>query len=682
MSTDGSVDSATIEKTKQQIRSLVQEIAQLSRSEMGPEQYYAEVLHRIVTALAANGGAVWTIDPDRRLRLDYQINIPQNIVDPDNPDSQKHFKLVQEVITGTEPKLAPPMSGGGGPDAAGNPTNSLIVLTPLQSDDAVEGVLEVFQRADSQPGSQQGYLRFLVQMSQHVGDWLKARKLKTFSDRQSFWAKVNNFSKDVHDSLDVRETAYVIANESRRLIECDRVTVTTSNAGKQVVQAVSGQDTIDMRANMVTLVQGLASRVCATGEPLWYNGKTDDLPPQVEKALEAYIDESHTKSLAIVPLRKADMLKQKSTDELGTDETAKYQSSAGKVIGSIIVEHVDSTQSREMVSPRVEEIAQQSSRALGNALEHNELFLMPLWRTIGKSRALTTAKNLPKTLLVSGLILAVLVCLFILRKDLELKAEGTLEPVIKRKVFVAEDGLVTDVKVKHGAEVKAGATLLVTENKELLRQIEERSSRRGLVAEQLANLIYRGGGQRQQNEQSQAELEVQLKSLDAELKLLNERKEQLEIKSPIDGQIITWNVYDSLHLRPVGRGQEVMRVADPTGDWRLEVFLPEKRVGHMLNAQRDLEPTLKVSYVLKSNPDVKLIGTLERVQESAEQHEDHGQSFRLFVTIDDEELRKELNKELKQGTEVIAKVKCGRATLGYCWFHELFEWIQTMLFSI
>ena len=277
----GSPSPNDLEKTKQQIRGLVQEISQLSRSDMPPDQYYAEVLNRVVTALAAHGGAVWTIDEDRRLRLNYQININSTLVDTENPDSHKHFRLLQEVIKGGEPRLVPPMAGSGEPDGASNPTNTLLVLAPMTTDDSVEGVLEVFQRGDAQPGSQQGYLRFLVQMSQHVGDWLKGRKLKTFSDRQSFWAKINNFSKDVHDSLDVGETAYTIANEGRRLIECDRCVVTTTKAGgKQVVQAVSGQDTIDPRSNIVTYLQAVASRVCATGEPLWYNGKLDDLPPQ------------------------------------------------------------------------------------------------------------------------------------------------------------------------------------------------------------------------------------------------------------------------------------------------------------------------------------------------------------------------------------------------------------------
>ena len=54
------IDPQVIEQTKQQIRSLVNEIAQLSRTEMSPEAYYAEFLTRIVTALAAAGGGVWT----------------------------------------------------------------------------------------------------------------------------------------------------------------------------------------------------------------------------------------------------------------------------------------------------------------------------------------------------------------------------------------------------------------------------------------------------------------------------------------------------------------------------------------------------------------------------------------------------------------------------------------------
>ena len=44
------VSAETIEKTKQQIRGLVSEIAQLSKSDLGPEEFYSGFLQRVVQA--------------------------------------------------------------------------------------------------------------------------------------------------------------------------------------------------------------------------------------------------------------------------------------------------------------------------------------------------------------------------------------------------------------------------------------------------------------------------------------------------------------------------------------------------------------------------------------------------------------------------------------------------------
>ena len=49
-----------VDQTRQQIRGLVHEIESLSRSEASPEEFYQGFLHRVVAALAAIGGAVWT----------------------------------------------------------------------------------------------------------------------------------------------------------------------------------------------------------------------------------------------------------------------------------------------------------------------------------------------------------------------------------------------------------------------------------------------------------------------------------------------------------------------------------------------------------------------------------------------------------------------------------------------
>ena len=76
MSSDqSSVNAETIEQTKQQIRSLVSEISQLSKSDIGAEQYYAAFLQRVVSALAAVGGAVWLVEEGRRLQLSLETCI-------------------------------------------------------------------------------------------------------------------------------------------------------------------------------------------------------------------------------------------------------------------------------------------------------------------------------------------------------------------------------------------------------------------------------------------------------------------------------------------------------------------------------------------------------------------------------------------------------------------------------
>jgi hypothetical protein len=116
----------------------------------------------------------------------------------------------------------------------------------------------------------------------------------------------------------------------------------------------------------------------------------------------------------------------------------------------------------------------------------------------------------------------------------------------------------------------------------------------------------------------------------------------------------------------------------------LEVFLPDNRVGHLVRAQQEQErQDLPVNFVLKSHTDQSFTGTLKAIQETAAIHDEHGHSYRVRVTLNKSELMKELNiKEPKEGTEVVAKIACGKRSLAYCLFHELIEWVQIRLFSL
>src|SRR4051812_48159759 len=304
MSTEQSVDPELVEQTKQQIRNLVREIAQIAKSDIGPQEFYDAVLNRIVAALAAVGGAVWTITESGQLALEYQINLRETRLAESEEDQVRHGRLLRKVISSGEGMLMAPHSGAGGAEEGANPTDFLLVMGPLKSANETAGVLEIFQRPGSSPTVQRGYLRFLLQMCELASEYLKSRKLQHFTDRQALWAQLENFTRLVHLGLDQRATAYTIANEGRRLIECDRVSVAICKGRKCTIEAVSGQDTFDKRSNTITLLNHLAKSVVATGETVWYTGDTSMMAPQVEEAVQEYVDECHSKAVAIVPLKE------------------------------------------------------------------------------------------------------------------------------------------------------------------------------------------------------------------------------------------------------------------------------------------------------------------------------------------------------------------------------------------
>jgi len=447
MSSEQSLDPQLIEQTKQQIRMLVNEISQLAKSDIAPEEFYGEFLPRVVSALAAIGGAVWVAQDRGRLTLGYQMNLQETRLRESEEDQIRHGRLLHRVLTSGEGNLVPPRSGAADDEQGGNPTDFLLVLAPLKAAEEIVGVVEVFQRPDTRPATQKGYLRFLLEMCDRAGEFFKSHQLRHFTDRQVLWTQLEEFARSVHVSLEPRETAYTIANEGRRLIECDRVSVAIRKGRKCLIEAVSGQDLFDKRSNTVRLLGKLATAVVASGEPVWYTGDTSNMAPQVEDAVQEYVDESHSKTVAVLPLKRPLPEPDDEKEEL------EQREDPGAPIGALIVEQIEDSRVPQKMLQRVDVVCQHSCTALANALEHDSLFLMPVWRKLGKARWVLKARTLPKTVAVVGAILALLLAFMVVPWEFKMQAKGTLEPVERRQVFAGTDGVVEEVYVEHGDAV-------------------------------------------------------------------------------------------------------------------------------------------------------------------------------------------------------------------------------------
>ncbi len=670
MSTEQSIDPQLLEDTKQQIRGLVNEIAQLSRSDIGPKEYYDQFLNRVVQALAAVGGAVWTLGENGALELQYQINLQQTGLADDVEGQQQHRRLLHHVMNGGEGRIMPPNAGSGDADDAANTTDFLLVLGPLHSGQEVQGIVEIFQRPGGQPNTQRGYLKFLLRMCELANDYLKTRKLQHLGDRQALWGQLEAFTRAVHSSLDPRETAYTLANEGRRLIQCDRVSVAIRHGRKCRVEAISGQDTFDKRSNVVVLLNRLATAVAKTGDTMWYTGDTSDLAPQVEFALEEYLDEAHSKTVAVLPLKR------KPEDE--NDELA-----VGETIGAVIIEQIEDARIRDGMLQRVEVVNDHASTAMANSLQYNNLFLMPLWRGIGKMKWLIRAQTLPKTLLAAGVVLAIILAMIFVPWDFNLEGKGTLQPSVRRDVFALVEGTVSNVLVKHRSEVQADQALLELRNPNLGVERERLHGEYLTLLESVRTsqgrlLKGRLAADEEQRLTSQVMTEkVQVEGLEKQIEIFTKKMDALVVRAPSDGIVISWDIQDLLRGRPVQPGQQLMTIAQPSGPWELEVLMPEDRMGFIAEAQQEMGKELTVEFIMASDPATTLYGTIDRIHEAAEVRGEEGSTVLIVVKINKGDIQ-----DLRPGAGLTAKVVCGRRSLGYVLFHDLVAWVQSrVIFS-
>jgi multidrug efflux pump subunit AcrA (membrane-fusion protein) len=677
------VDAEQVERAKREIQGLVHEIAELSRSQISPAEFYDAMLNKVVAALAAPGGAVWTVSDAGGLQLEYQINLRQTGL-IDNPVGQaQHGRLLRQVLEGSDGALIAPHSGTGNAtdndeNAAANPTDFLLVLAPVHNDQGPQGVVEVFQRTGARITTQRGYLRFLLQVCEFAGDFLKGRRLRHLSEKQTLWEQLETFTRTAHEKLHVRETAYTIANEGRRLIGCDRVSVAIRRGGSCPIEAVSGQDTFDKRSNVTVLLGKLANAVARTGEDVWYAGDTADLAPQVEAALDAYVDESHTKAMAILPLLQPRDAEAKFTEE-GEHDPAR-------VIGALIVEQMVDSRTPDGFMQRVDVVRTHSATALTNALEYEGLFLMPLWRFLGRGTRFFRGRTLPKTLAVVGALAAVVAFLCFFPAQFKVTGDGRLRPTVRQHVWAEENGQVQKVLVVHDQPVTTGQVLVVLRSRDLEEELERMNGElQAAIQKRLAISAQLSGDEdiseidRNQQAMEIRPLNMQIESLKKQISLLREKQELLQVRSPIDGRVVTWNPEERLGGdRPVNRGEELLEVADPASDWELEVFVPEYRMGHIAKAQSASSEKLPVTFYLATNPRDQFDGRVEEIHRSAEVRGEEGNTVVVRVSFDQQALRA-IQSDPKIDATATAKIYCGKRAIGYVWFHDLVDFVRAKI---
>ena len=225
-----------------------------------------------------------------------------------------------------------------------------------------------------------------------AGNYLKNRQMRQMMSQQRLWNQLEGFTHQVHGSLDLKETAYAVVNDGKRLVGCDRLSVAMKISGRTMVEAVSGQEVVEQRSNLVRDLTKLCKVVIRSGEDLVYTGSTEGFAPDIRDALEIYVDESGSKVVVVTLLHKPEQ-------EEGAEHKEKVP------FGCLIAEQIGDEVAPTDMHARTEVVSRHASTALWNSQEHHKIFLKPVLKAMGSPWRLLRGRTLAKIAAVLAAIL-------------------------------------------------------------------------------------------------------------------------------------------------------------------------------------------------------------------------------------------------------------------------------------
>ncbi|MCA9211651.1 MAG: HlyD family efflux transporter periplasmic adaptor subunit [Planctomycetales bacterium] len=620
----------------QDVDDMLSVLDELVREPIDDEDFRRRLLSQIAATLGTASAAIWW-------KTDNELNCLQSVPSSDAVASQRlrlGHAIAEVATTGESIRL----------ESGGN-NNSVLYARAVKDIHECYGVLEVLVPSSRDCAE-------LAPILDAVSDVIDERRERTATQANRETAiqaeRIDEFATQLHAATGLRHTAVVLANISREFIQCDRVTVLTRGRRGLEVRATSGVDIVNSRSRFVRGVQRLAATASVSGD-LWYSGPSDDVSPQLLQHAERILDQAGCREFGIISIRDPQ--------------------NDVNVLGALFVEYFSSSKSKR--AGHIEVVRRHAAIALANAMEVEQVPLWSLWQLL-KLRWNVTRKL--SSAAIAGLVSVAVIAIALIPTAFTVNATGTLEPTNQKHLFAPITGEVAELHVSHGSLVKAGDPVLRIESAELEAKLQEitgrqKSTRERLAAIQVARVDARGIASEQLHRLSaeHAALSAELVSLDAQLTLLNRQMADATLNSPINGQVITWDVSQRLTRRPVQPGDKLITIAETDGDWELRVRIPDRKAGFVAS---ELARTrqLEVSCVLESEPDREFEGTLRTVANATAELRNVSY-VPAVVAIDSRE-----NPTSKRpGAPVQVQIDCGRRALAFVCFHELFYAIRTHL---
>jgi hypothetical protein len=700
-----------------QIEEAFEHAAKLAGSNLAPAEFYEQLLNRTLSAIDAPAGAVWLRTPQGFLQVACQVNLDKIGLEAKRGGRQCHNEVLRQVFQAAPPRpvilepngrLAP--TGEPGPVPPANLTDHFALFAPIvTADKQALGLLEVFQDSTHDPRMYPAFLNYAFQMAGYASQYHQFITARSGAGTERTFVQIEAFARLIHTTLNPTEVAYHVANEGRKLIECDRLCVGVRHSRKKVtVEAVSGADVVEKASTHVRYMRLLMQAVVEWGEPLVFKGTKDaGLPPAVAESLDAYLHESQPKLLVIQPIR---------------DDREKDAAKPARSV--LLLESFNPPENTDPIVQRLEVIGKHAASALYNAAEMKRVPLKFLWWPIAKLQEGIGGKAKFITMSILLLLAVLIGCMVAVPYPLRLDAPGQLLPEEIALIYPPRDGSVEDIRVTPGQQIGENHDVVVLRSPDYQHEINEirnkRSQARAKVTaiqqalqdlgpeEKFAgerlrlntDLMVARSGENDAQEELKRHFDA-FHGIEKTPGLFRAVTPMFDKTKPRDRPPV-WTVLNDEQQRKLkGRTmrphEEMLRVGNVEGKWHIELKIPQRNMGQILRAfadpklhweDDDGKKYLDVDVLLSSQPDTSYLGRLYRKDIAAEavpsktDHDETEPVVTAYVKLNLDGPGKNAipqdrwvpTGQFVTGLEVRTRIRCGDHSLGYSMFHGVWDW--------
>src|SRR5262249_16452486 len=250
-----SPEGDAVRRLRRQVEHAIEQLAALSGSSLPPAEFYQELLRKGLAGIDAPAGAIWLKTPQGFLQQQCQHDLGKVGLHAKPDGRQAHTQLLRFAFDKKKPGLLGPRMRADGDRSAGNPTDYQLALAPILTDENdVLGILEIFQKPN---WNQQDLITYTIHVAGYASNYLRNTSNRKVAGQEQVWTQLEVFSRQVHASLNPTEVAYVVANEGRRMIGCDRISVGIRHGRKVTIESVSGADVVEKASTHIRRMRDL-----------------------------------------------------------------------------------------------------------------------------------------------------------------------------------------------------------------------------------------------------------------------------------------------------------------------------------------------------------------------------------------------------------------------------------------